>query len=131
MKAFLASVSFLLLFFSVPSASQEAENSCIREYQLLMNVRGNNISALCIMEIAQEDNIIGTVVNEMGMKVFDFTLQRGKIKILNVIAPLNKWYIRKKLRKDFLYMIPLLDQEEKFFDKKQVKYTFTPMNLRQ
>ena len=43
----------------------------------------------------------GTIVNEFGVKAFDFIIDNGKVRIFNVIKPLNRWYIRKVLRKDF------------------------------
>ena len=70
-----------------------------------MQARGHEITGLCIMDIADDGAIVGTVVNEMGVKAFDFTMVSDKTKIINVIGPLNKWYIKRVLRKDFSFIL--------------------------
>ena len=45
----------------------------------------------------------GTIVNEYGVMAFDFMIDNGKVKIINVIKPLDRWYIRKVLKKDFCF----------------------------
>ena len=77
------------------------------------------------METAADGSIVGTVVNEFGIKAFDFTFANGKAKVFNVIGPLNKWYIRKVLKGDFTF---LLSNMKKSGDvkKKKRRLTVTP-----
>ena len=87
---------------------------------------------------------MGTLVNEMGVKAFDFTYANGKSKVLNVIAPLDKWYIRKVLRGDLTFILSNINKRQDADHKKRhlrlmpngdisvsndrfkIKYTFTP-----
>lgn len=130
-----------LLFLLLPCCATES-----REYNLLMDVRGREITSICMMNIEEDGSIVGTVVNEMGVKAFDFTYANGKAKVINVLGPLNKWYIRKVLRKDFNFILSNISKNQNVVWKKRsmtvspngdiiikndrfnISYTFTPMN---
>ena len=51
-----------------------------KEYNLQMEVRGQEITSICLMNVEDDGSIVGTVVNEMGVKAFDFTYANGKAK---------------------------------------------------
>jgi hypothetical protein len=70
-----------------------------------MQARGHEFTGLCITSQEADGAIVGTLVSEMGMKAFDFTFANGKATVFNVIAPLDKWYIRKVLRGDFAFIL--------------------------
>lgn len=146
-------VSLLLLFCFIPyhalgkgnSGFQDADTVAIKEYNMLMQVRGQEITGICIMNVAPDNSIVGTVVNEFGVKAFDFTFSKGKAKVLNVVGPLNKWYIKKVLRGDFTFILSSMDTSKDIIKKKRritflpngdiiainerfkIHYTFTPM----
>jgi translation initiation factor IF-1 len=110
-----------------------------------MEVRGQEITSICLMNVEDDGSIVGTVVNEMGVKAFDFTYANGKAKVINVLGPLNKWYIRMVLRKDFSFILSNIDRKQNVVHKKRsmtvtpegdivvrndkynIRYTFTPM----
>ena len=104
-----------LLFLLLPCSATES-----REYNLLMEVRGQEITAICMMNFEDDGSIVGTVVNEMGVKAFDFTYANGKAKVINVLGPLNKWYIRMVLRKDFSFILSNIDGGQNVVQKKGV-----------
>ena len=150
-------VSLLMLFCLIPChAMGEAQTELLpadslvtKEYNLLMQVRGQEITSICIMNVAAGNNIVGTVVNEFGVKAFDFTFSQGKAKVLNVIGPLNKWYIRKVLKGDFAFILSNIGTGKDAVKKKRrltylpngdmiatndrfkISYTFTPMTSKQ
>ena len=102
----LAPISCLL----APASCLQPPVSCLqspasREYQLSMNVRGGEMTGLCLMEVCAPDSVVGTVINEFGVKIFDFTYAQGKAKVLNVMEPIDKWYIRRVLRADMAFII--------------------------
>lgn len=116
-----------------------------QEYNLLMQVRGQEITGICVINTTPENEVVGTVVSEFGVKAFDFTYANGKAKVLNVIAMLDKWYIRKVLRKDLAFILENLPQGQDAVKKKRsisflpngdiemkngrfnIRYTFSPM----
>ena len=146
MRARLLFVNVLLLLGFISCFAQEKILSC--EYNLLMQIRGREMTAICVMEISTDSSIVGTVVNEFGVKVFDFIFSEGKAKVLNVIGPLDKWYIRKVLRGDFNFILSNFGSGNDAVKKKRrlthlpngvisvsndryrIRYTFTPMSNR-
>ena len=138
MRSCLRLISLLLLLWQTPCMAQE--------YNLLMQVRGQEITGICVINTTPENEVVGTVVSEFGVKAFDFTYANGKAKVLNVIAMLDKWYIRKVLRKDLAFILENLHQGQDAVKKKRsisflpngdiemkigrfnIRYTFSPMN---
>ena len=155
MRAFSILTSFFLLLSLCPcsaiGASEAGQkltaegDTVTKEYQLLMQIRGREMTAICVMNVTSDNSIIGTVVNEFGVKSFDFTYSDGKAKVLNVIGPLDKWYIRKVLRGDISFFLSNYDQGKNAMKKKRkltvmpngdiivsnerynINYTFSPM----
>ena len=99
MRVFLTFISLLL--FAANCFAQETDYT----FSCKMEARGHEFTGLCIIGHTEDNTTVGTIVNEMGVKAFDFTYNNGKAKVLNVIAPLNKWYIRKVLRGDMTFFL--------------------------
>ena len=118
MKRCLIFIELLLLL--LPCSATES-----KEYNLLMNARGQETTAICMMNVEDDGCIVGTVVTEMGIKVFDFQYAHGKKKVMNVLGPLNKWYIRMVLRKDLSFILSNIDGGKDVVYKKR-SMTFTP-----
>ena len=47
----------------------------------------------------------GSLINEFGIKAFDFISPQGKCKLQNTISFLDKWYIRKIVEADFVFLL--------------------------
>ena len=47
-----------------------------------------------------------SVINEFGIKAFDavYTGEKDRVKLENVIPPLNRWYVRKVIAKDMSFL---------------------------
>lgn len=145
MKAFLAAISFILLF-SASVLSQESA-PVQKKYTLSVQTKDQEITGVCLVNFSIDKDCVGTVINEFGVKIFDFKSSRGKVSVLNVISPLNKWYIRKVLHRDLTFIaenlnvakaggsvtkkkITLLSDsgQIKVDDSRyNIKYTFTPI----
>ena len=117
MKAYLRLISLLLLFCQLPCQADSiaTDSAAIRQYNLLLQVRGNDLSGICVMKMVSPTEMVGTVINEFGLTAFDFEYKEGKTKLSNLPPFLDKWYIRKILRKDlsFFFAIFLLQQNNK------------------
>jgi hypothetical protein len=46
----------------------------------------------------------GSLINEFGIKAFDFIAPKGKCKLQNTISFLDKWYIRRTVEGDFAFL---------------------------
>lgn len=115
---------FIELLLLLPCSATES-----KEYNLLMNARGREITAICMMNVEDDGSILGTIVTEMGIKVFDFSYTDGKTKVMNVLAPLNKWYIRKVLRKDLSFILSNIDGGKDVVYKKRCMTFNTDGNI--
>jgi hypothetical protein len=115
------------------------------KYNMSIQRKEMNITGICMMRRTGND-IIGSVVNEFGIKAFDFdyNIDKKKVKLNNVVGFINKWYIRKILKGDLKYLFSYGKNMEK--DKNRdviigadksiemdnnkfhLKYVFTPLN---
>ncbi len=121
MRKCLPLISLLLMLWLLPCKAQ-------REYHLLMQVKGQELTSICVIDTVSDGNLVGTVINEFGAKAFDFTYTNGKVKVLNVVAFLDKWYIRRVLRRDLKHILPTLPPDkESYYKRRWISYTFTPM----
>ena len=102
-------ISILLLAVCQTAASQAS-------YPLLLNGQERAVWAFALerREVALtgicvvsqgEAGLAGTVVNEFGIKAFDFTVRNGRMKLLNMAQPINRWYIRRTLRSDLRCLV--------------------------
>ena len=111
-------ISLLLLLSQTPCLSKDfcqdevmmADSAVTYEYQLTMQVRGHEITGICMMNKSADHSIMGTVISEFGMKAFDFIYDNGKVQLLNIVAFLDKWYIRKVLKKDLAFILSQMDE---------------------
>lgn len=113
MRRFSAAVSFVVAS-AVPAlanasacAGAEEDTSGIvsaHEYNVVIDARGRQITGICLIETAVDGSIVGTVVNEFGVKAFDMEYKNGKMRLKNVFKPIDKWYIRRTLRKDMQFL---------------------------
>jgi hypothetical protein len=134
MRSILALISALLVGGLCFSSAQEVQlsetvdSSVVDtwEYHITIDARGNEITGLCIMNVYPDNSIKGTIINEFGTKIFDFSYSsKKKAKIENVIAPINKWYIRRVLKGDIAFILSNLRQSSDVVEKKR-SFTVQP-----
>jgi len=101
----------LLLLASCSSTKNSASYSVqtlfdttqVSKYRVLIKTDQAEISGIMLVKyIANEWR--GSLVNEFGVKAFDFVAPQGKCKLQNAISFLNKWYIRKTVEADFAFL---------------------------
>ena len=85
------------------------------------------VSGICVL--LQEDGLIkGSLFNEFGITALDFTYnpQRDKIKLYSVMKMMDKWYIRKVLKKDLRQVMKTLKegQTEYTNQRRHIVYRF-------
>lgn len=110
MTRFSALISALLCFASMSAQTMVGkrplpEGEVVR-YNSMISFRGNGVSGICLLK-ANETGLVGSIVNEFGIKAMDFTYdkEKGKVKLLNVVKFLDKWYIRKIVKADLSCML--------------------------
>ena len=108
---FLVLTNLLLILFP--------DSCCAQEYDFQMRARGREVTGLLIVENSDEGYTIGTIINEFGIKVFDFTYNGKKAKVSNVLGPLDRWYIRKVLNKDVTFILANINNKKDVTVKKR------------
>lgn len=134
MQKYLLSISlFLLSLLPLSARAQQVATfpDSIGQkvkYNATIEMKKGYISGICILV---NDGILikGCLFNEFGISALDFSYQpeKGKVKILSVIKMLDKWYIKKVLRKDLAQLMQNLakgipDYQDKKFN---IDYHFT------
>lgn len=98
-------------------------------YNVLIDIKKAYISGVCLM-LTEEGVVKASIVNEFGVSAMDFTYspEKDKVKIVSVMSKLNKWYIRKLLKKDLREVMHCLKEGKTHYDdvKFSISYTFTP-----
>lgn len=111
MKAYLILISIV---FNILAAKAEIDTNSFlpsvdgekKEYNSVIQFKSNTLTGICIIK-KEEGEILGTFINEFGIKGFDFiyNIKKNNIKIVNAIKFLNKWYIKKTIKKDLKFLI--------------------------
>ena len=144
-------VCLLLISLIFGLSLAKADNECSffptdegerREYTSTIQFNRNTLSGICIVK-KEENKYIGTFINEFGIKAFDFIYDHRKmsVKILNTIEFINKWYIKRVIKKDLKF---LFTNKQNFKKRKReieyndscailtnnkynIQYSFTPL----
>lgn len=85
------------------------------------------ISGICMLQ--HEGTIIkGCLFNEFGITAlsFSYNLEKHKVKLHDVLPMLNKWYIRKVLKKDLRQVMFILQKGESTYrnQRRGITYNF-------
>ena len=75
-------------------------------YRILFATSKVNITGICILKQIN-GAWRGSIINEFGLKVFDFVSTPEKCELLNVISFLDKWYIKKVIASDIQFIMEI------------------------
>lgn len=119
-QIYLRLISFVMLL-AITCAESKAD--CLTDalsydsicpLSVCINTERGGFCGLCLME--KQDNMIkGSLFNEFGITAFNFeyNFDKGKIKLYDVMSFLNRWYIKKMIKRDLEYLFSNI-----LFDKK-------------
>ena len=107
-----------------------------KQFNVIIETPKANVSGICIIK-TDEEGSKGAIVNEFGIHVLDFTVSSDnrKVKLLHVVDFLNKWYIKRVLRKDLQFLFSSnrsdrrrelhIDGDTTVMQNKRYKITYT------
>lgn len=97
------------------------------KYSVFIEMPKGYISGICVM-VNDGKNLNGSIFNEFGISSLSFSYDKAKhkVKLIAVIKMLNKWYIKRVLKKDICLVIENLENnvEEYYDEKHKIKYRF-------
>lgn len=135
MRAFILFISIFTAFFSTETAW--AQRDCFlandgdrAKYSVMIDFAKAYISGVGIMA-RQENKIVCTVFNEFGVSILSFSYDTDKkrTKLLNTIGFINKWYIKRVIKKDVNNLMSTIGTSGTTYTnpQKHIIYTFTPL----
>ena len=100
-------------------------------YNLQVEIRNSFLSGICIM-VNNDGIIASSIVNEFGISLMDFIYseQKDKVKLCNMIKPLDRWYVKRLLKRSLKGMLKAMKSgDTEYIDEKnRIKYVFTLNN---
>ena len=148
MKRFLLFLNSLLFVCAIGFSANDIDevSNQLHRYTFQIETDKAFVSGLLLTNECEEV-INGSMINEFGVSAIDFTYskRKQKVKLLNVVSFLNKWYVRMVLKNDLKFCLHILygtpfNQKNKYEivrigntvsiinHKRNLKYTFTPLN---
>lgn len=144
---FLSSLlSFVALWADTGDISRETMNFDPHRCAFVLETSNACLTGILITK-ESEETIDGSMINEFGVSAIDFTYNRtsDKLKLVNVIGFLNKWYIKRVLKNDIklclhsLYNIPdtktdgyIIERTDSSISvingKRKLKYSFSTLS---
>ena len=142
MRKYLLLISIFLL--SLASLTVQAQDSlivqqaplsdsigCKTRYATTIELSKGYLSGITIM-VREADVYHGVLFNEFGITALEFTYQpqTKKVELIEVIAMLDKWYIRRVLKNDLQYVMEnLMKGNPTYKDEKyHISYKFSVMS---
>jgi hypothetical protein len=99
-------------------ALQMADPNVINRYKATIITANAQITGIMVVK-RMNGSWRGSLVNEFGIKMFDFISSADQCQVLNMIPMLDKWYIKKMIAADFHSLFAVDEQESKVFRQAQ------------
>ena len=126
-------VSPLLALLTQAQSTFPTEDGERVKYHAYIETPRAYISGICIL-LKEGDLIKGSLFNEFGITALDFTYdpKRQKVKLHSVIKMMDKWYIRRVIRKDLAQLMIRLQEGETQYrnERRHMNYLFTPLRFK-
>lgn len=73
-------------------------------FKTSLSYKSLTITGLFICKAINDSTLAGTLLNEFGIRLFDFTLSGNRARLDNVFKKLDRWYIRRLLEADLQFL---------------------------
>ena len=113
------------------------DNETVR-YTVAITFKSASFSGICVAK-RMDGVFAGSIVNEFGIRAFDFTMtsDRRRVRLLNVMKPLDKCLIRKTIARDLKRLFNSsaadeyvsVDGDKVIMRRPNRSYTFSKMNI--
>lgn len=102
-----------------------------KQFSAYIEIPRGYVSGICIL-LRDGQQIKGSIFNEFGISAIDFSYdeQRDKVKLYEVVKMLNRWYIKRVLRRDLRKLIHQMQQgKPEYTDiKHNISFKLSPLN---
>ena len=88
------------------------------------------MTGVCMM-LCDSTGLHGNVINEFGVGLLSFTYEpeRDKVRLHSVFGKMDKWYIRRTLRRDLRRLVHAMRDGSATYrnDRRGIGYSFIPI----
>lgn len=127
----LALVPFLLPIVAVGQGLLPRVDGQERLYNVRIEMEKGGMTGVCMM-LCDSTGLHGNVINEFGVGLLSFTYEpeRDKVRLHSVYGKMDKWYIRRTLRRDLRRLVHAMRDGSATYtnDRRGIRYAFTPIN---
>jgi hypothetical protein len=107
------------------------QDSVKNTYHVTLQAGKNQFTGICLLK-KNGDRWNGALINEFGIKAFDFTSDGKTTHLQHTITFLDKWYIRKTIEQDLHYLFNIdtsgAGNEKKHYIRRKSPTSFTLIN---
>ena len=101
------------------------------KYSAYIDMPQGYVSGVCVL--FNEGTVIrGSLFNEFGITAlsFSYDIKKEKIKLYSVVKLMDKWYIKRILKKDLKQLMKCLQKGESVYQdvKYHITYSFSTLN---
>lgn len=101
-----------------------------RLYNVRIEMEKGGMTGVCMM-LRDSAGLHGSVVNEFGVGLmsFSYTFGSDKVRLHSVFGKMDKWYIRRTLRRDLHRLLHAMGDGEATYrnGRRGIGYSFTPI----
>ena len=101
-----------------------------RLYNVRIEMEKGGMTGVCMM-LCDSTGLHGNVINEFGVGLLSFTYEpeRDKVRLHSVFGKMDKWYIRRTLRRDLRRLLHAMGDGRATYrnDRRGIGYSFTPI----
>ena len=124
---FVSSLAAIKLYAQSTFPASEGERM---KYNAYIEMPRSYVSGIMIL-MNDNNEIKGSLFNEFGVTALDFSYlpKKNKVKLHNVVKMMDKWYIRRVLRKDIAQLMSLLYNGKTEYQntRRNISYQFIPI----
>jgi hypothetical protein len=81
------------------------DTTVTRKFKTQILFKTTELTGLLVCKQTAGGTIVGSFINEFGVKAFDLTITSRRAKLTNVLTYIDKWYIRKTIASDFHFLL--------------------------
>lgn len=122
----------------VAKAQGAKAEAASKRYSVQIDMGNAGISGICLMKRDDKGDLLGAIINEFGVAALSFSYdsRRERVEILDIIAQLDKWYIKRVVKADLKSIVPqmMTEREEERYEyynaRYKIRYRFAPLNTK-
>lgn len=107
------------------------QDSVKNTYQVTLQAGKNQFTGICLLK-KTGSRWNGSLINEFGIKAFDFTSDTNTTRLQHTVSFLDKWYIRRTIEQDLHYLFNMdttgTGNEKKRYVRRESPTSFTLVN---